>query len=70
MGFWSEVWEEVKQEPWTVPSRPKSDDFLYFRGSGERPIATYRFIVASYWSVWIAISVLGSGARAPSATTG
>lgn len=31
------------------------------RGSGERPIAAYRFIVASYWSVWIAISVLGSG---------
>lgn len=31
------------------------------RGSGERPIAAYRFVVASYWSVWIAISVLGSG---------
>lgn len=31
MGFWSEIWEEVKAEPWGVPACPKSDDFLYFR---------------------------------------
>lgn len=63
MGFWADLRKEVKAEPWLVPARPKSEDFLYFRGSAERPIATYRFVVASYWSVWIAISVLGSGAH-------
>ena len=61
MGFWADMWADIRQETWLIPSHPKSDDFLYFRGTGERSISLYRFVIAAYWSVWIAISILGSG---------
>lgn len=60
MGFWSDMLEDISQEPWTIPAQPKSADFLYFRGSTTKSISTYRLVIASYWSVWIAISILGS----------
>jgi hypothetical protein len=60
MGYFSEMVEDIKQEPWFIPTQPRSDDFLYFRGSSTKSISTYRLVIASYWSLWIAISILGS----------
>ena len=62
MGFFTDAIEDIAQEPWLIPSHPRREDFLYFRGSSKKSISTYRCVIASYWTVWVLLSILGSGA--------
>ena len=61
MGFFTDAIEDIAQEPWLIPSHPRREDFLYFRGSSKKSISTYRCVIASYWTVWVLLSILGSG---------
>lgn len=61
MGFFTDAIEDISQEPWLIPDHPRREDFLYFRGSSKKSISTYRCVIASYWTFWVLLSILGSG---------